>query len=361
MIRPDLAKQYVTWREIMAQPRLWSHWAKAFDVAQLRNWLHSLAFDEVWFCGAGTSAFIGDILVAGLGDQSIWPLRSIPSTDLVARPKHFLNGSKQPLVVNFGRSGNSAESLGTLDALEVLAPKAPRLNITCNPDGALATRKSEGPHYTIVLPEETHDAGFAMTSSFTTMFLTALSIFDPKFDMIKGAAVLSEAFEQALPAMVKFAHASTPDRVVFLGAGALSYAAREAALKTLELSAGQIPVLWDSPLGFRHGPKSFVTDETLIVIFLSCEAHARLYDLDLVSELDSQFPNSHILTVGEAGMINLTGLSSDLEQAILCVAFAQVASVLWSDQLGMAVDNPFEGQGTLTRVVADVRLHGVRS
>ena len=28
---------------------------------------------------------------------------------------------------------------------------------------------------------------------------------------------------------------------------------------------------------------------------------------------------------------------------------------------GMAVDNPFEGQGTLTRVVADVRLHGVRS
>ena len=161
--------------------------------------------------------------------------------------------------------------------------------------------------------------------------------------------------------MVKSAHASTPDRVVFLGAGALSYAAREAALKTLELSAGQIPVLWDSPLGFRHGPKSFVTDETLIVIFLSCEAHARLYDLDLVSELDSQFPNSHILTVGEAGMINLTGLSSDLEQAILCVAFAQVASVLWSDQLGMAVDNPFEGQGTLTRVVADVRLHGVRS
>ena len=61
---------------------------------------------------------IGDILVSGLEGQGGPRLRAVPSTDLVARPQAYLRG-RRPLVVNFGRSGNSSETVGTLDALDV--------------------------------------------------------------------------------------------------------------------------------------------------------------------------------------------------------------------------------------------------
>ena len=134
MTEPDISR-WATWSEIHAQPQIWRDWGAAFDPAPLRDWVRD--FDEVWFCGAGTSAFIGDILVAGLEGQRSRRYRSVPSTDLVARPNAYLTG-RRPLVVSFGRSGNSSETVGTLEALAALAPDAPQLNITCNADSALA-------------------------------------------------------------------------------------------------------------------------------------------------------------------------------------------------------------------------------
>ena len=41
----------------------------------------------------------------------------------------------------------------------------------------------------------------------------------------------------------------------------------------------------DSPLGFRHGPKTIVNGSTLLVTFLSNDPYTRRYDLDLLNEL----------------------------------------------------------------------------
>ena len=136
--------QWGTWCEIHSQPAIWRAWGAQLDVAGLRAWVAAQSFDEVWFCGAGTSAYIGDIIAA-----AVKCTRSVPTTDIVANPSHFLSGAK-PLVVNFGRSGNSTESVGTLDAF---APHTPRINITCNKDGALATRAPGAPTQVIVFPD----------------------------------------------------------------------------------------------------------------------------------------------------------------------------------------------------------------
>ena len=40
---------------------------------------------------------------------------------------------------------------------------------------------------------------------------------------------------------------------------------------------------------------------------------------------------------------------------------AQVTGVMWSGALGLNVDNPFVGQGTLSRVVDGVKLYPVTS
>ena len=142
-------------------------------------------------------------------------------------------------------------------------------------------------------------------------------------------------------------------RSVFLGAGPLAFAARESALKVMELTAGHVPALWDSTLGFRHGPKSFVRDSTQIVVFMSPDPQVTRYDADLVTELRQQFP-----------LATVTALTIDMPfgatwGAPLAVAYAQVLAVIWSHRLGLNVDDPFSGQGTLSRVVSGVRLYPV--
>ena len=338
----DLTR-HATWREIHAQPGIWRDWGAALDVEALRDWVYAQAADEVWFCGAGTSAYIGDILAAGFEGRA--GFRAVPTTDLVARPAAFLKG-RAPLVVSFGRSGNSAESLGTLAALDALAPDAPRLHITCNEGGALARDEKAR---VVLLPEATHDAGFAMTSSFSTMLLTALAIFGERPDF-NG---LADALDAALPAFAD--PGPVPERVVYLGTGPLAFAAREAALKVLELTAGRVPALWDSTLGFRHGPKSFVTQGTAITVFASDNA----YDRDLIAELRAQFPQARVTTIGPGGDVPLT--LDPLAGAPVYVAASQVAAVIWADALGCNVDDPFAGAGTLSRVVSDVTLYPVAS
>lgn len=354
----DTLHGWATWREIQSQPAIWRDWADALPLADLRAWVAAQAVDEVWFCGAGTSAYIGDMIVAGLEGAPGPRLRSIATTDLVSRPQAYLRG-RPPLVVQFGRSGNSTESIGALDALDALAPDAPRLHITCNADGALATRAAPGPLRVVVLPAATHDAGFAMTSSFSTMLLTALAIFD-------GAATpatlvrLAGQMANLLPQLTDFAASSpVPDRIVFLGTGALAYAARESALKVMELTAGLVPALWDSTLGFRHGPKSFVRGATDIILLTSPETPASLYEADLAAELRAQFPQARVTTLGPDGDIRLPMPEGPLWSAPLAVALGQVLAVHWSAALGLNVDDPFTGQGTLSRVVSGVTLYPV--
>ena len=66
-------------------------------------------------------------------------------------------------------------------------------------------------------------------------------------------------------------------RVVYLGSNGFKGLAREAALKLLELTDGKVVAAFDSPLGFRHGPKTIVTGDTLLMVFVSNDAYTRRY------------------------------------------------------------------------------------
>jgi tagatose-6-phosphate ketose/aldose isomerase len=349
--------QSATWYETLAQPDIWRDWAVAFDYQSIRAWVQKQNVTEVWFCGAGTSAFIGDILAAGLEHlRGPYQFRSVASTDLVAQPREFLT-DRRPLVVNFGRSGNSSETIGVLDVLDEIAPDAPRLNITCNTDSALATRHSAQTK-SIILPSQTHDSGFAMTSSFSTMLYTALMVLgadiSPDHHLMQAADCFTDALPQIIPAI-----GAAPKRAIFLGTGAMTFAAREAALKVMELTAGSIPCLWDSTLGFRHGPKSFVADDSLIVLFNTAQDPAHRYEADLITELRHQYPKSRVITFGPRGDIDLDHPNGPLWAAPNAVLFGQVAGINWAHAMGYNVDNPFVGQNTLTRVVSGVKLYGV--
>lgn len=346
----ETLRKWATWTEINAQPDIWEAWWPELEriVPEIRQWIETLDITEIWLSGAGTSAYIGDFIAAALKANSRLPILPVASTDLVATPHQFL-GQARPLVINFGRSGNSAESVGVLDLLDALAPATPRLNITCNPDGILAKRTA--PNQRVInLPAETHDEGFAMTSSYTTMLITALAILDLDRP-VNVASTLSKAVRQIIPKTLKFAQEmKMPERVVITGSGALKYTAREGALKIMELAAGQIPALWDSALGFRHGPKSFVSHYTHIFVLISSDPDVARYDRDLAKELKHQFKEIEVTEIAPMGLPDRWG---GIMQAITL----QIIATVLSDRLGLHVDDPFKGQGTLSRVVSDVKLY----
>lgn len=350
--------RWATWRDIQAQPQIWKDLGNALDTDALHDWISSLQVAEVWFCGAGSSSFIGDIFVGGIeGRGGPW-YRSIPSTDLISRPRKFLTG-RRPLVVNLGRSGNSAESVGTLDALDALCPQAPWLNITCNPDGALASCKTGARQRIVVLPETATQAPLVSISAFSMMLMTVLALFDRPPDVHAMFEELSVDLTNLLPRFEQAAGAP-PSRAVFLGTGPMAFAAREAAQKVMQLTGGKIPTMWGSPLGFRHGANAFVTDDTAITVFTSTDQHAAMYQADAVSELRRHYPNARINTAGPAGDIDVTMPYGDLWSTPLAVASAQVAGVVWGEALGVNIDDPLGGMNTLSHAGQDMPLYPVK-
>jgi tagatose-6-phosphate ketose/aldose isomerase len=246
------------------------------------------------------------------------------------------------------------------------------LVVCCNGDSDLAHAYAEDDRALVLLmPPETHDVGFAMTSSFTSMVLGcwfALTGTQPAAEVVdrlaRGAeALLAGADEVAALAGRGFG------RVAYLGSGPLAGLAQEAALKLLELTAGDVVGHHDTPLGFRHGPKAMLTDDTLVVVLRSTDAYAARYDDDIVAELTRDLDPRQVVVLsdralpaaiaGSAGWTwradVLEGLD-DVQVAVVYAVFAQLFALRSSIVRGLTPDNPFPS-GEVNRVVRGVSVH----
>ena len=61
----------------------------------------------------------------------------MPTTDIVSAPHLYLDPDQPLLLVSFGRSGNSPESLAAVELAESLVRDVRHLVVTCNAEGAL--------------------------------------------------------------------------------------------------------------------------------------------------------------------------------------------------------------------------------
>jgi tagatose-6-phosphate ketose/aldose isomerase len=359
--RVEIEQQPVTLRQTQAMLLAHRHEIAAF-VAPL------LARPElrIVLTGAGTSAFIGECLAPWLSQQLGRPVEAIATTDIVSSPMQHLRRDAPTLLVSFGRSGNSPESVAAVELVDAQVADARHLVLTCNAQGALGQRVGERNHV-VVLPEATHDRGFAMTSSFSAMMLAALSIlsgieeFDARFDAI--AASVENALSQSRPVVAELASRGFK-RVAYLGSGVFKGLAREAALKLMELSDGAIVTTFDTALGFRHGPKTIINAETLAVVFVSNDPLTRLYDLDIVEELRGEGACGAVVVIsaqpGEGAQIAVAGMEQALDADLLFpfIVPAQLFGLEVSLALGLTPDRP-NASGTVNRVVQGVRIHAL--
>lgn len=323
---------------------------------------------RVVLTGAGTSAFIGQCLAPWLSPRLGCRIEAIATTDITCAPHLYLDADCPTLLVSFARSGDSPESVAAVDLAERMVRECHHLTITCNADGKLARRMRDvASGHTLCLPEATHDRGFAMTSSFTAMTLAAWSLLGGGAEtqaVERIAASVEHVVGEVRPQVAALADQGF-DRVVYLGSHVLKGIACEAALKLLELTDGSVVAMHDTPLGFRHGPKTFVTPDTLAVLFLSNDPHSRRYDLDLARELVADGRARQVLLVdaqsndidGAIG-VRLAGLdaSTDIELLFANIVVAQLLAFSMSLAHGLTPDQPSRS-GTVNRVVQGVRIH----
>lgn len=366
--------------EIYQQPATWEKTCR--QIAEHKDEIQKF-IDQVITCddfdvvltGAGTSEFVGNALFPHLTGLLNYKVKSYGTTDIVATPEAYLSRTKPTLLISFGRSGNSPESVGAIDAAESVCDNVYHLFVTCNKNGALSKRADTTDNcYAINLTDETHDQSFAMTSSFSNMYLATYLCFHLSeldkvtADVRKIIAAGQEFLDNNFGIAQKIVDEYDFKRIVYLGSNTLKGISQESALKMLELTAGKVVTMYDTPLGFRHGPKSIIDDTTITVVYLSDDPYTRQYEIDLIKEMSGQRKGNKIVAVmssqddAVAALVDYTvvyGLDEKYENVLLgldYILFAQTLAVLKSLSMSITPDNPCP-TGEVNRVVKGVTLY----
>ena len=367
-----------TLREILQQPSTWLDTAERMlgAAAELSRRMEGVRL--LVLTGSGSSEYAGACVQGVLQDALGMVTQTVGGGALLTHGAKAIPPERPGLMISLARSGESPESVGAVSLMLEAEPRLRHLVITCNRQGRLATTYRDDPRVQVIaLDERTNDRSLVMTSSFTNMVLAARALgllhspdryralsreLSARAERLLGSsfAVLGRVAEQDF------------GRVLFLGSGSRWGAARESALKMLEMTAGRVMAISETYLGLRHGPMSMVHSDTLVVCFLSSDPQIRAYESDLIGELNRKQLGSAKLIFGErlpqdlgcgADVVLECGGSAGLadeDWPVLDVMVGQVLAFFRCRKEGFEPDSP-SSEGVIQRVVQDFALHRMES
>lgn len=214
------------------------------------------------FLGAGSSFYLGNI--ASLAWRQVGlAAESVPASE----PLLHSNAYPWPHHVAFGvsRSGSTTETVTALTRAREAG--AYTVAITTRTD----TPIQRAAHHTVVL-ERAAEQATVQTRSFAGQLLAALAIGleaagAPPNERATGWTDRSAELIDAGRIAAHGVDAQSWSRAYFLGTGPLAGAAQEGALKMKESALTEAEAF--QTLEFRHGPKSMIDEDTLIVGLVS--------------------------------------------------------------------------------------------
>lgn len=277
-----------------------------------------------YFVGCGSSYYLAISAAKYFTRQLGKFAKAVPGGEVaLSFSENVSKQSDSSIAVLISRSGESTET--------VLAAKKFKENgiytffVTLNPASELHNLCDDG----IVLPVE--ETSIVMTKSFTSMLLSLFVITDlaAKTDL-RPYKLIFDRIDYFFTDP-SFLDPKGFNHLVFLGKGVYEGVARESALKLEEMSltlAEAYPTF-----EYRHGPKSLVTDRTLMVIFSSDDKEEQ----DFVREM-----KGYGATVVERKVLDTTG-----RDAFAQVIFSQLMGLHFAKVKGVNPERP----RNLTRVV----------
>jgi glucosamine--fructose-6-phosphate aminotransferase (isomerizing) len=264
--------------EILSQPQFWGRSLEALEreglLAEIRKPFRSAT--EWLFVGCGSSYYLALSAAASWSAITGMRARAIPASELLLFPELVLAGTGAVAAVAISRSGRTSETVRAAEVLE--RDKNIRvLAVTGTPDQPLEQVA------TATLPLLFSDEqSTVMTRSFTSMLLGLQYFAACHADDRSLANSFTKSLSQ-LPAMADRVMTSMNARIrefvaarqfadyVCLGQGAFYGVACETALKLTEMSVSYAQSF--HTLEFRHGPKSIVGPETLVMFLLSDQGY----------------------------------------------------------------------------------------
>jgi tagatose-6-phosphate ketose/aldose isomerase len=369
-------------KEIAQQPETWLATYQRFQErhAEIHEFLHAAGINwdptrrpTVFLIGAGTSDYVGRSLTQLV--RRLWhcEVLAVPSTDLLTHPDERLVPGRSYLWISFSRSGESPEGIAVVERALKNHPGIHHLIVTCNAQARML-RLTAGRKQVlgIALPDEVHDRGLAMTSSFSNMVvfgqcLAHVETPDEYGNILRQLAEAGTHFRDLAATCAARLASDDFTKVCFIGSGPLRAVATESALKVLEFTAGQVHTMSESALGLRHGPMAALDEQTLLVAFLSGDQKILRYEMDLLEEIGmkhlvktravvSAAPNVQLAEYAEHVLAHISLTTADDYRPPLDAMFGQLLGLFFSLRHGLKPDCP-SPSGAISRVVQNVAIH----
>jgi glutamine---fructose-6-phosphate transaminase (isomerizing) len=255
--------------EIHSQPHRWAESLRDLEKdPEVERTIHEFSNSPRWlFIGCGSSYYVALAAAAGWKATTGLCAQAVPASELLLFPDLVLDQGSPPRPVLISRSGATSEILRAGDFL--VARGIPFVAVTCAAGGELERMAA-----TTIRPAAANEESTVMTLSFTSM-LIAIQYLAAKFagnaqflSSLRETPGASKKFvENASPAVKSFVETHDFADYVWLGQGPYYGLACEGALKVNEMSCSYAQSY--HTLEFRHGPKSIVGPETLVMFQLS--------------------------------------------------------------------------------------------
>lgn len=285
-----------TYREIVHQPEAWS---QALEVARaqaesLCDLWHRADGRSLLFIGCGSTYYLSRA-AAAMAREAGLRADAMPASELWLSPQ-LAGDLAGTLLVAVSRSGETSETVHALQSFRQAGGRAV-LHIGCYPESTLA-RSAD---LALTVPKA-QEMSVAQTRSFASMLILCQALVASLVAGPHAVGRLGSLPDLGRRLLERYAGLSESlgsdpslQRFFFLGSGPRYGLASEAMLKMKEMSLSYSEAY--HPLEFRHGPKSVVNDESLVIGLLADEA--RVQEAAVLSDMKAL--GARTLAIAEGG------------------------------------------------------------
>jgi len=285
-----------TYQEILSQPNAWVEALKMLDSyqSQIQSFFQGQFFDEVIFTGCGSTYYLS-LSTAELFQRFTGTYaRALPASEIWLNPSTFKRNGKG-LLITVSRSGETSETIRACEKFK--NEKGGKcITVSCYPGMPLTIQGD----LNIILPSG-QEKSIAQTRAFSTLHLACTylaCVAADRGDLIDNFNKLPEIGMKVIASCENLARKlgrdDRFDRFYFLGSASRYGLACELNLKMKEMSLSFSEAFHF--LEFRHGPKSMVTESTLLIGLLS-EAESK-NEWAVLQEMKKR--GATVLSIGES-------------------------------------------------------------
>jgi len=334
-----------TLREILSQPAVWADTLKVFDANResLMAFWEEGQFDQVIFTGCGSTFYLSQSAAVIFQKLTGFTSIALPGSELFLFKDLYLDPGKRTLLVAVSRSGETTETVRAMQIFKA-GGFGKTMTITTVP-GSSVTKFAD---FTLIA-EAAQEVSIAQTRSFASMLLLAEAMaaqiggMDTTEVLASFPDKVAALFDRYQTLAQSIGEDHSLVKFFFLGSAFNFGVASEAMLKMKEMSLSNSEAF--HILEFRHGPKSMVDENSLVIGLLTeSAAHQEMPVLQEMAGLGGKVltvaeqSNETLASIGEVVEI-CSGVSEPL-RALLFLPVLQLIAFYRAISNGQDPDNP---------------------